>query len=197
MKNPLVVVVIVVVAIAAAVMLVRAGNRSEDNARTETLQPDTTGTSLSAADVTFLTMAAQAGQAEIELAELAERTSDHASVDALADRLERDHSAANEQIEDLADEKHVDFPNDAMGLPGPTDQQKAIRDSLAELKGAAFNRAWIDRIVEGHQASVDLFSRASASSDPDVKSFAERTLPTLREHLQHAQDLQKTLASAR
>lgn len=194
MRNPLAVVVIVAIVIVGAVMLIRAGGRDDSAAIDTAVGADVSRTPLAAADVTFLTMAAQAGQSEIALASLAEDTSERADVDSLADRLQRDHEATNDRIKELADRKNVDFPNDAIGLPGPTDAQRATRDRLAELKGQEFNRAWADQTVRDHEASIELWSRAANSTDADVKALADSTLPTLREHLEHAQALQKTLA---
>jgi putative membrane protein len=39
------------------------------------------------------------------------------------------------------------------------------------------------------------FEMAAKSTDPDIKAFAEKTLPTLREHLKMAQDTSKAVSS--
>jgi putative membrane protein len=44
--------------------------------------------------------------------------------------------------------------------------------------------------VDGHQAAVDLFKKyADRGDDPDVKQFAEKTLPTIQHHLDEAKKL--------
>ena len=45
--------------------------------------------------------------------------------------------------------------------------------------------------VNDHRKAVSAFTKASKSSDPDVKAFADKTLPVLKDHLQRAEDLQK------
>jgi hypothetical protein len=40
---------------------------------------------------------------------------------------------------------------------------------------------------------IALFEQASVSRDAQVKAFAEKTLPALREHLKHAQHAQSTI----
>jgi putative membrane protein len=188
--------VIVIALVVVGVMAYVRANNSEEPAENPP-GADISGSALSVADVTFLTAAAQAGAAEINLARLAEDTSETKAVDELADHLERDHSATNDQINALADRKKVDFPNDAIGLPGPTDEQRATRDRLATLKGAAFDRAYLDQAEQDHRKSIDAFSNATGSSDPDVKYFAERTLPILQQHLQHVQEAQKAVGQSR
>ena len=49
-------------------------------------------------------------------------------------------------------------------------------------------------MLEHHQQDVRDFSRAaSTAKDAEVKAFAAKTLPTLKEHLQQVQDLSKTV----
>jgi putative membrane protein len=188
-------------AIAVAAASCGEGNRRvDDDPASRAAGPNNTNmteTTLSPGDVTFLTTAAQAGSAEIELVRLAESTSEDKTIDDLARRLERDHQSVNDEIDALADKKNVDFPNDAYGLPGPTDAQKATKDRLAELKGVAFDRAFLDQIEQNHKDSIDLFTKAATTADPDVKAFAERTLPVLKQHLQHVQDAKKAPRAAR
>lgn len=192
--KPWTLLIVIAVVVVSVIGYVRANNREDrvENA----LGADVTGTPLGTADVTFLTTAAQGGKAEIELARLAEDKSDLKAIDELADHLERDHAATNDQIESLADRKNVDFPNDALGLPGPTDEQKATRERLSELKGSAFDRAYLDQAEQDHRRSIEMFSKATGSADSDVKAFAERTLPVLQQHLQHVQEAQKAMAAA-
>ena len=47
-------------------------------------------------------------------------------------------------------------------------------------------------MVDGHKKMIALFEQASVSKDAQVKAFAEKTLPALREHLKHAQHAQST-----
>lgn len=194
MRNPVTIVVIIAVVVIGAVMLARAGDRPvtlDDRATTSDAAAP-----LAAADLSFVTSAAESGNAEIQMAQLAQRRSERAEVDALADRIERDHKAANDRLEDLADRRDVDFAGDAVGLPGPNDMHKATYDRLEDLEGAAFERAWAEQMVKDHQQAVEAFTKAAESTDPDVKAFAESTLPGLKEHLQASQDLHRQLSTA-
>lgn len=197
MRNPVTLVIVVVLAVVAAVILVRAANRPDTPGDETGYMMDRDSGSddaapLAAADMTFVTRAAESGNAEVDLAQLAQRTSENARIDALAEQIERDHEQANEQLADLADRRDVDFPNTAIGLPGPTEQQQAEYDRLDRLEGAAFDQAWLDHMAQSHKASIELYTTASRSSDPDVKAYAEKTLPVIRHHLEQIESMQKT-----
>jgi putative membrane protein len=46
--------------------------------------------------------------------------------------------------------------------------------------------------VSGHKDAVSLFERyGKGGDDPELKDWANKTLPTLRDHLKMAQDLDK------
>jgi len=60
--------------------------------------------------------------------------------------------------------------------------------------GAALDRAFIDHAVTEHEKTIALFeSEAKDGSDAELKAWAGKTLPTLREHLKAAQDLRSKL----
>lgn len=139
---------------------------------------------------TFLKHAAQGGLAEVELAQLAKEKASNADVKAFAERLERDHSKANDELKSLASSKHVTLPDASKTYAAN------LKGRLSKLSGAAFDRAYIAAMVEDHQKDVRAFEReATSGADADVKAFASKTLPTLKEHLQQAQQLAKTVGA--
>jgi putative membrane protein len=52
-------------------------------------------------------------------------------------------------------------------------------------------------MVEDHKAAVELFETAADDEklDLDLRSYAKRTLPTLREHLNQAQTIESKLTN--
>jgi putative membrane protein len=143
----------------------------------------------SATDQAFIKKAAEGGQAEVTLAKLAQERASNEKVKAYAQRLERDHSQANEELRSLAAQKSVTLPSEGQT---PIPKQK----KLESLKGAAFDTAYIDAMIADHKKDIAEFERhASKGSDPDLKAFAQKMLPTLREHLKEAQDTRQTLGS--
>ena len=143
----------------------------------------------SAATTTFLTHAAQDGEAEIELGKLAQEKAADMKVKDFGARMQTDHGNANAELRAIIAKKGVTVP----GGPGPHAGMKA---KLEKLQGAAFDQAYMRGMVDDHTKAVREFETAAKSSDADVKAFAEKTLPTLREHLRMAQEVQKSVASS-
>lgn len=59
-----------------------------------------------------------------------------------------------------------------------------------KANGAAFDSAYMTHTATAHKEAVSLFQReAKGGKDAETKAFAEKTLPTLLEHLKMAQSL--------
>jgi putative membrane protein len=133
--------------------------------------------------------AAQGGQAEVALGQLAQAKATDSQVKAYGQMLVTDHSKANDDLMSIARTKSVTLPSDMSAA------QKSTKDRLDKQTGAAFDRAFMNQMVRDHQNDIKEFEQASKSSDPDVKAFAEKALPTLRHHLEEAQRIVKTLGA--
>jgi len=58
---------------------------------------------------------------------------------------------------------------------------------LSGLNGAEFDRACQQDAVAAHEKAVKLFqTEAQSGQDPELKAFAQKTLPTSQEHLRMA-----------
>jgi putative membrane protein len=142
----------------------------------------TPSTHPSSEDQTFVTKAAKAGQAEVDLATLAQKRATTESARALASQLRTDHERANAELMEIARRKGI-TPDAA-----PTDDMRQAATKLNDATGAAFDTAYTDQMVQDHQAAVQLFEDYShTGNDPDLKAFATKVLPTLRHHLEMAQ----------
>jgi putative membrane protein len=72
-------------------------------------------------------------------------------------------------------------------------EHKTLHDRLARFKGAEFDRDYMAAMVKDHQEAVELFGAAAQGlKDADLRDFAARTLPTIREHLDMARKLADT-----
>jgi putative membrane protein len=137
---------------------------------------------LSHADRKFIEEAAKGGMAEVELGQFAQQHASNDEVKQFAARMVKDHSKANEELRQLAQEKGVTMP------AGPSHMDNHEMTKLSKLTGADFDREYMNNMVKDHQKDVKEFEKqASGAKDADVKSFAARTLPTLQEHLQMAE----------
>ena len=139
--------------------------------------------SLSHSDRKFVEDAAKGGMAEVALAKIAQQRASNPEVKQFAQRMEQDHSKANEQLRQLAEAKGVTMPG------GPGAGAKHEESKLQKLSGDKFDREYMDYMVKDHKKDVKEFQKqAQKAKDPDVKSFAQQTAPTLEEHLQMAQN---------
>ena len=67
-----------------------------------------------------------------------------------------------------------------------------MMDKLSSLSGTAFDKAYTKAMVSDHKKDGKEFEREAANGiDSDVKAFAAKMLPILREHLRMAGELQK------
>jgi len=133
-------------------------------------------------DARFIAEAARGNEAEIELGQLAQQKAQSPEVKSLAQRLVTDHTRANQQLKQLAQKEGMSVPT------GLDKDQKDLRARLEKLNGAAFDRAFVDAQVKDHQKDVKFYQdEGSRLQDPQLKSFAQQTLPVLQEHLQMAE----------
>jgi len=144
----------------------------------------------SSGDRDFATKAAQGGMAEVELGKLATQRASNDKVKQFGQRMVDDHGKANNELKSVAGRKGVALPK-ALNA-----EDQATRKRLSALKGPSFDHAYMEDMVTDHQKDVAEFQmEASSGSDPDIKAFAAKTLPTLQEHLKMAQDTLASLGS--
>jgi putative membrane protein len=129
-----------------------------------------------------------AGTIDIEAAKQALKKSKNKEIIAFAKDMERDHAAVNKQALDLVKKLKV--------TPEDNDTSKALakaaqeeRAKLAKLKGAAFDKAYIDNEVAYHK-QVDSALETQlipSSSNAELKSLLETGLKIFQGHEQHAE----------
>jgi putative membrane protein len=132
---------------------------------------------------TFIKKVAPNGVAEVGLAQMAETKATDTQVKAFATMLRTDHSKANTELLSIARAKSVTVPE------GVSPAHKATRDRLEKLSGAAFDRAYVNEMVQAHRNGIQEFEKASQGADAEIKAFATKTLPTLHHHFDEAQRL--------
>jgi putative membrane protein len=63
-----------------------------------------------------------------------------------------------------------------------------------QATGAEFDEGFIETQIKAHQDAIALFTEeVKSGTDAELKSFAEKHLPALRDHLREAQDLQRSM----
>jgi putative membrane protein len=143
-------------------------------------------------DQTFMQKADEIDMAEAKLGKVAEQDATSRAVKKFGERMVQDHSRMNKELREIAGREGI-------SLPRQLDQRhQALLDQLSQLKGIAFDRAYTRDMVSGHQKAIEQFeAEAKNGRDPQVKAWAEKSLPILREHLRLARDAVKDVQAER
>lgn len=161
-----------------------------DESHSNKSSKESAGTAMT--DTHFVKKAAEGGLAEVELGQLAVQKASSEQVKKFGQRMVDDHTKANDELKEVAAKDHINLPTE------PDAKDKATKARLEKLSGAEFDKAYMSDMVKDHRHDVSEFARESKDAkNPDVKSFAQQTLPTLREHLKLAEQIapaQKTQA---
>jgi len=128
----------------------------------------------------FVKTAGIAGMFEIESSKIAQTKSKNSDVKSFADRMITDHTKAAEELKAAAQAGGNKYEVPTALDP---DHQKMI-DELNTADESKFDAAYVRMQLRGHKDAVALFdSYSQQGDDPNLKSFAAKTLPTLKEHL--------------
>lgn len=161
------------------------------------VKPDTPGTMsssgmttagstpLNSADMQLLHEMASSNIAEIEAAKLAKDHSKNAQVRSLAQKLIDDHTKAQSELTALARAKRAQLPTET------DDKHKKLMQKLSGLQGDAFDREFIAMTgMEDHQNTRKLLEKVSSqATDADLRTLAQKMLPTIDQHMQTAKNV--------
>ena len=135
-----------------------------------------------------------AGVIDINAAKQAEAKGSNKEVKAFAKDMARDHEAVNKQALDLVKKLKV--------TPEDNDTSKTLSkqaaDKLAELgklKGAAYDKAYIDNEVAYHKTVNTALETQliPSASNPELKSLLQTGLKIFQGHEQHAEHVAASL----
>jgi putative membrane protein len=154
---------------------------SDTSATTSTF---TTTSPLSASDRDFALKAAEGGMAEVSIGQLASQKATDPAVKDFANRMVNDHGKAGDELKQLATNKGISLPTDLNA------EHKKLADTLSKKSGKDFDKSYISEMVKDHEDDVKEFEKASKDvQDPDLKSWALKTLPVIQDHLQMAKQI--------
>ncbi|MDN3588354.1 DUF4142 domain-containing protein [Pedobacter aquatilis] len=144
---------------------------------------ESTATGLDEEGGTFLRKAAVGGIMEIEAAKIALTNSNNADIKNFAQQMLTDHTKANKELKELAVKKKVITPD---GLPA--DEQIHL-DAMKKMKGAAFDKHYVEMMVTDHEKTVKLFEQGKQNKDSELKVWATNTLSTIEAHTAKAKEI--------
>jgi putative membrane protein len=135
-----------------------------------------------------------AGAIDVDAAKQALAKSRTPAVRSFAQEMIRDHQAVNAKALALVKKLHVtpqDNPTSQALTKGAADE----RAKLAKLRGAAFDRAYVDNEVAYHKTVNGALESTliPSAKNGELKSLLETGLTLFREHQAHAEHVSKAL----
>lgn len=173
-------------------------NRNTDNTmgadslnRIESMTDDQMGMGTNAQEKSqdFIEETVSGSLLEIELSRYAQQNAQSQRVKDFASMVVRDHSQINEELNSIASRKNI---------TAPSTMEDNHRDKLTDIQeksGADFDKEYIKEMVDDYEKDVDKFTKFAEEDnvDPDLKSFAAETLPTLLMHQDSAKQIRDAL----
>ena len=147
-------------------------------------------------DPTIVAIFDAANTADMETGALAEERGSSKEVRDFGAMLVRDHRAVRQQGRDLAAKLGV--------TPTPPKDDQSAKDHAAamarlrSLKGAEFDRAFLQHEAGFHKAVIDAMQGTllPAIDNAELKALVEKVAPAFQAHMQMAQELEKKVPSA-
>lgn len=135
-----------------------------------------------------------ANTVDINAGKLAQKMSKNKEVKAFGKQMVSDHTSVNKQATALVKKLKV--------KPEDSDVSKSLKDGgaaniskLKGLKGAEFDKAYVDNEVTYHQAVIDALDKTLIpnAKNAELKDTLVKTRPAFVAHLEHAKQIQQTL----
>ena len=136
-----------------------------------------------------------ANSIDVDAGKLAKSRTKNKEVSQFAQQMITDHTAVNKQAGALAKKLGV--------KPEDSDTSKSLKAGAADniknlkgLKGAAFDKAYVDHEVVYHQAVLDAIDKTliPSAKNAELKDLIVKVRPAIAAHLDHAKMVQGDLA---
>lgn len=149
-------------------------------------------------DAQIASIVVTANQVDIDAGKLAVARATNPEVRAFGQQMVTDHTGVNRSATELVTKLKV-MPQD-----NPTSQslqaggQKNVA-RLKGLKGAAFDKAYVDHEVVYHQQVLDAVDQTliPSAKNEELKALLVKVRPAFVAHLEHAKHIQASLAKAK
>ncbi|WP_304344023.1 DUF4142 domain-containing protein [Chryseobacterium koreense] len=145
-------------------------------------------------DPEIASIAVTANQIDVNYAEIALKKSTNKEVTDFAKTMAKDHKAVIEKAVALVKKLNVtpqDNPTTQSLLKGEAD----VKAKFETKSGADFDKAYVDNEVEYHKAVISVVENdlIPNATNPELKALLESALPLFKEHLAHAEMVQKNM----
>jgi putative membrane protein len=146
-------------------------------------------------DAQIASIVVSANKIDIDAGKLAASRSTNDEVRAFARLMVTDHTGVNKSATDLAAKLKVTPQDNATSQSLKADGEKNLAH-LKTLKGAAFDKAYIDHEVAYHQQVIDALDKTliPGATNEELKALLVKVRPAFVAHLEHAKRLQASAA---
>jgi putative membrane protein len=135
-------------------------------------------------DTKFVDTVSSSGRVEVAVAKIAQVRAANPEVRKFAAKLEEDHTKANNDFLIIVSDNRIPVPES----PLPEHEKMLMHFHGDSIKD--FDKEYVKQMIESHEKSVKLFTQASKEAkNEQLKKFAEKTLPVIKEHLEMAKKL--------
>ena len=181
-------------ALAGAVTVAACAGDANDTTRSNDAAAGatgTTGTAGTSADIdrSWLNDQLEDGDLEVRLGRLAQERGADADVRAFGAMMVEKHTMAGTELKRIANRHNVTTN------PPAEDADDGPFGRLSKLSGAEFDRAYLEVMVEEHEEAVREIEGKANDNDEhaDIKDWASKSLPEVRQHLERAKNLRERL----
>jgi putative membrane protein len=145
-------------------------------------------------DAQIASIVVTANQVDIDAGKLATTQASSPEVKKFGQQMVTDHTGVNKQAVDLVTKLKVtpeDNPTSKSLKAGGEENVK----NLKGLKGAAFDKAYVDHEVAYHQSVLDAVDKTliPGAQNAELKALLEKVRPAFVAHLEHAKHIQASL----
>lgn len=149
-------------------------------------------------DAQIASIVVTANQVDIDAGELASKMATNPEVKKFGATMVTDHTGVNKAAVDLATRLKVTPEDNATSKALKAGGEKNIA-RLKTLKGAAFDKAYVDQEVAYHTQVLEAIDKTLVpnAKNAELKALIVKVRPAFVAHLEHAKSLQKSLASGK
>jgi len=139
-----------------------------------------------------------ANQVDIDAGKLAAAQSTNPEVKKFGQQMVADHTGVNKSATELVTKLKVKAEDNDTSKALKAGGEKNLTN-LQSLKGAAFDKAYVDNEVAYHQQVLDAVDKTliPSASNAELKALLVKVRPAFVAHLEHAKHIQGTLAKSK
>lgn len=138
---------------------------------------DAEGNRFAPVDKKFVLAVAADGMTQVKLGEIARNRATSPSIKEFAETMVSDHSRADDDLNNIAAAHYMQIPTELDAT------HQAQVDRVVKLSEGQFDQAYLDQVITDHKKAVTALEAEQDTKQSDLKDWTDRTLPTIKHHL--------------